>query len=70
MVNVIMEKLESHTDNLVQLCHKLKTENLALLQKQAELIAEKKQLLESNQYAQQKIEVLLDKLKLMAQQHE
>lgn len=65
MVEVVTKELESKADNLIQLCNQLKNENLALLQKQDELIAEKTRLAESNQFVQQKLEVLLGKLKLM-----
>ena len=64
-----LKTLESRVDDLIQLCHQLKSENQALREQQSLLMAERTHLLEKNELARSRIEAMILRLKNMEQEH-
>ena len=60
------DKFEEKLDRLIELCQQLKSENQTLLQREADLVGERGQLLEKNEMARQKIETMIDRLRNVA----
>lgn len=70
MVDVVLEDVELETHTLLSLCQQLKLENLNLMQRQTELIAQNQILARTNYTVQEKLQALLGKLKIVALQNE
>ena len=60
------DKFEEKLDRLIELCQQLKSENQTLLQREADLVGERGQLLEKNEMARQKIETMINRLRNVA----
>ena len=60
------DKFEEKLDRLIELCQQLKSENLALRDREADLVGERGQLLEKNEMARQKIETMINRLRNVA----
>ena len=60
------DKFEEKLDRLIELCQQLKSENLALREREADLVGERGQLLEKNEMARQKIETMINRLRNVA----
>ena len=55
--------VEQKLDHLIELCRKLKRENLALRERETTLLSERSKLLEQNEMAQQKVETMINRLR-------
>jgi cell division protein ZapB len=60
-----MKSLEYRVDELIQLCHQLKSENQALREQQGSLMSERAGLMRKNEQARSRIEAMIMRLKSM-----
>ena len=58
-------KLETSINELVQLCMRLREENAMLREQQSQLTSEQSGLIQKNELAQGKLEIMLKRLKTM-----
>ena len=60
------EDFELKLDHLIGLCHKLKRENLALREREQNLIGERSSLVKKNELAKQKVEMMISRLQALS----
>lgn len=64
-----LKALEYRVDELIQLCHQLKSENQALREQQGNLMSERAGLIKKNEAARSRIESMIMRLKNMEQEY-
>lgn len=57
------ENLEQKLDSLIELCQQLKHENQVLRERESALSGERGKLMEQNEMARQKIEIMINRLR-------
>lgn len=64
-----LKSLEFRVDELIQLCHQLKSENQALREQHGNLMSERASLMKKNEMARSRIESMIMRLKDMEQEY-
>lgn len=64
-----LKTLEYRVDELIQLCHQLKSENQALREQQGDLMSERANLMKKNEVARSRIEAMIMRLKNMEHEY-
>ena len=64
-----LKTLEYRVDELIQLCHQLKSENQALREQQSNLMSERASLMQKNDLARTRVEAMIMRLKSMEQEY-
>ncbi len=64
-----LKSLGFRVEELIQLCHQLKSENQALRDQHTNLISERAHLLEKNERARSRVEAMIMRLKNMEQEY-
>ncbi len=64
-----LKSLEFRVDELIQLCHQLKSENQALREQHGNLMSERASLMKKNETARSRIESMIMRLKNMEQEY-
>jgi len=65
-----LKTLEFRVDELIQLCHQLKSENQALREQQSDLMSERANLMKKNELARSRVESMIMRLKNMEQEYD
>ena len=65
-----LKSLDCRIDELIQLCHQLKSENQALRDQQSNVMSERASLMEKNELARSRIESMIMRLKTMETEYE
>jgi cell division protein ZapB len=65
-----LKALEYRVDELIQLCHQLKSENQALREQQGDLMSERASLMKKNELARSRVESMIMRLKNMEQEYD
>ncbi|WIO74156.1 TIGR02449 family protein [Porticoccaceae bacterium LTM1] len=58
-----LQKIEQKVDRLISLCSRLHKENLALKEREANLLRERSKLIEKNEQARHRVEGMITRLK-------
>ncbi|ALP51967.1 hypothetical protein Tel_01775 [Candidatus Tenderia electrophaga] len=64
-----LKSLEFRVDELIQLCHQLKSENQALREQHGSLMSERASLMKKNEAARSRVESMIMRLKNMEQEY-
>lgn len=65
-----IEKLETHIDELIDICSQLHIENKSLKKRQDSLITERSSLIQKNDLARERVDAMISRLKAMEITHE
>ena len=64
-----LKSLETRVEELINLCHQLKSENQALRDQQGNLMSERASLMQKNELARSRLEAMIMRLKSMEQEY-